>query len=298
MKLERIAYVAVMVICSAVTIPLAAPGQTPEPGDAPFVDGALFVRPPRPALLRQDAAQVAAPELPAMRVELPPTAIPANRLDEIRRRASDLNGDGIVDDADRTLLRKEFGPCPAGERCRNDLNGDGRVDDGDEKLLMEHLGRTCNVGEAQFEEVGYIQPAPANLLPPLPRQARADGSRAVKVELRSADAIGLRVQFKDVQLSGGLQVHVYDPAGTAVLGPHTAPRLAMDGTWWAPTIFRRHDRAGADGARRRGSPAPDADDQLGHVYVLHRPGGVPRRFPTGNGDELSQRRELLARLGR
>jgi hypothetical protein len=237
MKLERIAHVIVMAIFSGVTAPVAAPGQTPEPGEAPFVDGALFVRPPRPAVAGRDAAQLAAPDLPAMRVELPPTAIPASRLDEIRRRASDLNSDGIVDHADRTLLRQGFGPCPGGERCRSDLNGDGRVDDGDETLLMEHLGRICNVGEPQFEEVGYIQPAPANLLPPLPQQARADGSRAVRVELRSANAIGLRVQFKDVQPSGGPQVRVYDPAGTAVLGPHTAPRLAQDGTWWAPTLF-------------------------------------------------------------
>lgn len=229
----------VLLVASVVTgvASVVTSGQTPEAGEASFVDGAMFVRPPRRAVLRQNTVQLAAPDLPARQVELAPTVIPADRLDEIRRRASDLNGDGVVDDVDRAMLRQGFGPCPAGERCPNDLNADGRVDDADEKLLMEHLGRTCNMGVPQFEEVGYIQPAPANLLEPLPQRARADGSRAVRVELRSANAVGLRLQFKGFQPSGGLELRVYDPAGTTVLGPYSTPRLGEDGTWWGPTVF-------------------------------------------------------------
>ena len=50
----------------------------------------------------------------------------------------DLNGDGVVDDADVKWLEDHWGPCTPGSK--GDFNGDGTIDVSDIIILQQHLG--------------------------------------------------------------------------------------------------------------------------------------------------------------
>lgn len=87
------------------------------------------------------------------------------------------------------------------------------------------------------EQIGYVLPAPTGILASAPWQPVEAGGSVCRVELTSKGAKGLRVQLSGFSGANGLQLRVYEPGGTAVLGPYASPRLSSDNTWWTPTIF-------------------------------------------------------------
>lgn len=182
-------------------------------------------------------AQLAAPEIQPTKIELPPTVVPADVLDLAQRKASDLNRDGIVDQTDAALLTSKIGRCPAGSVCTADLNGDGEVSDLDSAILQRNLGTMLDTNVAHAERVGNVAAAPPALLPAMPNMPRGDGSRVMRLELRSQGARGLRLKFSDLNRSSGLELRFHDPVKGTVLGPYTSPSRLPDGTWWSPTIF-------------------------------------------------------------
>lgn len=56
-------------------------------------------------------------------------------------RRSDLNQDGMVDDADVTLFQQSTGPC---DLCGADVNGDGTVDATDIQIVQSSIGCTAS----------------------------------------------------------------------------------------------------------------------------------------------------------
>src|SRR5262245_35170851 len=170
------------------------------------IDSAVRTVAPR---LRTEPAQLTALDIDVLKIELPPTVVPPDVLDAAQRRASDLNGDGRVDQADAALLQKAFGPCAGRQPCPGDLDGDNVVNEADAAILNRHIGAVVSGHEAQAERVGNVFPAPPALIPALPQQARRDGSRAMRLELRSMNARGVRLQFRG--LASGMQLRIYDP---------------------------------------------------------------------------------------
>jgi Ca2+-binding EF-hand superfamily protein len=55
--------------------------------------------------------------------------------------AGDVNGDGIIDDAD--LLRVLFAFGQSGSSLPEDVNGDGMVDDADLLIVLFSFGSGC-----------------------------------------------------------------------------------------------------------------------------------------------------------
>ncbi len=57
-------------------------------------------------------------------------------IDRVVADPADLNGDGIVNGADLTILLAAWGPCPPKGACPADLNGDSVVDGADLTILL------------------------------------------------------------------------------------------------------------------------------------------------------------------
>ncbi len=53
---------------------------------------------------------------------------------------ADLNGDGVVDGADLTILLAAWGPCPTKGACNADLDGNGAIDGADLATLLAAWG--------------------------------------------------------------------------------------------------------------------------------------------------------------
>ncbi|MDG2030769.1 MAG: right-handed parallel beta-helix repeat-containing protein [Phycisphaerales bacterium] len=53
---------------------------------------------------------------------------------------ADINGDGVVDGADLTIVLGEWGPCPVPDDCPGDLTGDGLVDGADLTIVLGEWG--------------------------------------------------------------------------------------------------------------------------------------------------------------
>jgi hypothetical protein len=96
---------------------------------------------------------------------------------------------------------------------------------------------TATDNQVPPEQIGYVLPAPTGILASAPWQPVEAGGSVCRVELTSKGAKGLRVQLSGFFGTDGLQLRVYEPGGTAVLGPYSSPRLSSDKTWWTPTIF-------------------------------------------------------------
>ena len=89
--------------------------------------------------------------------------------------------------------------------------------------------------EGLLQMVGYHE-APTEDLFPAAFWTQVDGGHVLRGEFRSANAVGLRFKFRG-EFGNGLDLRVYDPAGTTVFGPFRDPIASADGTWWAPTIY-------------------------------------------------------------
>jgi hypothetical protein len=217
--------------------------------DAPFLDGADAVG---VFAIDEDHVErdLVAPHLAPVRIELPATVTPVEFLHRVAVRAADINSDGIVDANDVAAMLASFGPCPEGEPCPADLNRDGFVDEHDLQTLLERMAELDGADVPMPQpmdrlEVGYVLPAPANLLEQIvwqeidPAAAGERGAamkQVARIELHSPDAQALRVQMAGI-VASGVTVRVYDPAGPAVLGPYSTPRNADENGWWSPTIF-------------------------------------------------------------
>jgi len=237
----------------------------------PVVDGALRVVTPR------TATTLVAPEMVATPIQLSPTVVPADQVPKLQRLASDLNRDGVIDELDLALLMNAVGPCPGGVACQGDLNADGVVDEHDLEAIMANIGLPAK-DASQFEVVGTVLPAPAGLVPLLPAPALANGSRVLKLELTSANAMGLRVHLSHFTPSSGLELRVYDTVTKKVLGPYTAPHLGEDGKWWSPTIFG--NTIGLEFTLPAGRPAPARMPEIDDVGYLFCD-GTQCTFPPG-----------------
>jgi hypothetical protein len=78
-------------------------------------------------------------------------------LKEEFRKMGDVNGDGIIDDKDLSLLQAAFGSTPGmpnwNPKC--DLNGDGKVDGKDLAIASMNYGLTF---EEWLKTKGYSKP--------------------------------------------------------------------------------------------------------------------------------------------
>ena len=83
--------------------------------------------------------------------------------------------------------------------------------------------------------VGYIIDAPPNLIAGA-RWERLAAMRGwvCRLELRSANAVGLRLQFRG-RLDSGITIQIYHPDGSVVLPVRAYPD--EEGYWWAPTLW-------------------------------------------------------------
>jgi hypothetical protein len=165
--------------------------------------------------------------------------VPPDKLKDVQLRASDLNGDGVVDGTDIAGVIAAFGQCSPDQPCPADITGDGTVGQADLAIVAGNMGAADPAagGLAPYKlEIGYVSNAPANLLKDVPRIDLPGGGWTMRLELHSPQAKGLRVQLADLATSG-LELRVYDPDGSTVLGPFVRPRVSEDGTWWTPTIF-------------------------------------------------------------
>jgi PEP-CTERM motif len=72
---------------------------------------------------------------------------------------ADLNGDGIVNDADLAIWRARFGQMGLG-----DVNGDGIVDAADYTIIRDHFGLSMGAGAGSGAAAGGAVPEPASLM--------------------------------------------------------------------------------------------------------------------------------------
>ena len=71
--------------------------------------------------------------------------------DDPAQARADLNGNGHVCDGDLLMLADHWGPCTS---CPADLNGDGQVTADDRQLLEAAYGRPCGGNLGRFGSVG------------------------------------------------------------------------------------------------------------------------------------------------
>lgn len=137
----------------------------------------------------------------------------------------------------------------------------------------------ANVGLC--DEVGYIAQAPQNVVA-APRAAQwvetAAGQHLSRIELSSANAVGLRVQLTDI---GDMELRVYDPATFVGFGPYISPTLAADGTWWSTVIFG--DSIGLEFTVPAGLPIPPVLPDLTAIAYLYRGLGAGAGEVAGGG---------------
>ena len=83
--------------------------------------------------------------------------------------------------------------------------------------------------------VGYTIDAPPNLIAQAKWQRLANlGGWVCRLELRSTNAVGLRLQFQG-RLDSGITIQIYHPNGSVVLPVRAYPD--EEGYWWAPTLW-------------------------------------------------------------
>jgi lysyl endopeptidase len=85
-------------------------------------------------------------------------------------------------------------------------------------------------------QIGYVLPAPPDILETTQWQPALDGGSVIKVELSSLNAEGLRVQIAGL-VGSGLEVRPYAPGSGAVIGSYTAVNDADADGWWSPMVF-------------------------------------------------------------
>ena len=84
-------------------------------------------------------------------------------------------------------------------------------------------------------EVGYTIDAPPNLIAQAKwERLAALGGWVCHLELRSENAVGLRLQFRG-RLDSGITIQIYHPDGSVVLPVRAYPD--EEGYWWAPTLW-------------------------------------------------------------
>lgn len=105
------------------------------------------------------------------------------------------------------------------------------------------------------QQIGYVLPVDHPMLASVPWAQLPDGGAVLRVELRSPDALGLRVQLSDASGWNGMELRVYEPGGLTVLGPYSSPHLLREKSWWTPTIFG--DTIGLEFYLPPGAPLPD-----------------------------------------
>src|SRR5262245_3637764 len=215
-------------------------------------------------------ATLIAPERPAIHVTLPATDRPAAHAQAAQVARCDLNHDRTIDGADLALLLGSTGECAGGpQKCPADLNGDGIVDQADVAILSNEMGRAVPTESGPGSTktpVGYVQPAPVNLLAGVPIDHQVDGSWLARVELKSCNAKGLRVKILGLKQSGA-QLRIYDPVSGAARGPYTATELDDDGAWWSPPLFG--DTIGLEFIFEPEAPQPVTLPFITHIAYIY-----------------------------
>jgi len=126
-----------------------------------------------------------------------------------------------------------------------------------------------------FDEAGYIEAAPPDILVFAPWSQSKEGGHVCRVELRSADAQALRLQLKGAFGADGLELRVYDPATRSAFGPYSSPRLTEDETWWTTIIFG--EAIGLEFHQPPGAEFPPHMPVITHIayyYEGPRSGGI------------------------
>lgn len=88
-------------------------------------------------------------------------------------------------------------------------------------------------------KIGYVEDAQEHILESIPWQEVPGIGHVQRVEFHSSNAGGLRLQLGRLRFAEGAQIRLYDPKGSAVLGPFTLPLPYPESAeeWWTPTIF-------------------------------------------------------------
>lgn len=235
-RLNSLHHVAVPAFAGVLTLSISAFAASSN--DEPSMDGLAA---PTARHTPQLATTLQKPQQIPQRLQLPETRMPEKERRKMSIRLADLDHDGEVSAADLLLLMDHLGDCPHGEMCP-DLNGDGVIDGDDVSLMLELFGEHLPRGEQSLKvKIGYVEPAPFDVQAPLARQPLGDPNagpvrEVSRVELASAGAGGLRVEIEGMREADAVEVRVYDPAGATVLGPYYADRADEGGRWWTPTI--------------------------------------------------------------
>lgn len=117
------------------------------------------------------------------------------------------------------------------------------------------------------QRIGYVLPTDHPMLASVPWAQLPDGSTVLRVELHSPGAFGLRLQLAHAFGSSGLELRLYEPGGTAVLGPYLSPDLQPDKTWWTPTVFG--DTIGLEFYLPPGAVLPDPLPEITNVAYIN-----------------------------
>ncbi len=166
----------------------------------------------------------------------------------------DVNGDGVVDDADLLAVQFALGQqCPQG--CPEDLNRDGQVDDGDLMIVLFNFGQSA--GEVSW---GYQYDVWGNLMV-------ASSSQAGVVLNAIYDSLGRRVGLQGVRSGVPFEVWRLYEDDTLLAEVDSQGRVVAEYVWGPLGPMARLDYSGS------GVSCYYVLDALGHVRVLLSSGG-------------------------
>ncbi|CUU37847.1 RHS repeat-associated core domain-containing protein [Armatimonadetes bacterium DC] len=166
----------------------------------------------------------------------------------------DVNGDGVVDDADLVAVQFAFGQqCPQG--CPEDLNRDGQVDDEDLMIVLFNFGQSA--GEVSW---GYRYDVWGNLVV-------ASSSQAGVVLNAIYDSLGRRVGLQGVRSGVPFEVWRLYEGDTLLAEVDGQGRVVAEYVWGPLGPIARLDYSGS------GVSCYYVLDALGHVRVLLSSGG-------------------------
>jgi Ca2+-binding EF-hand superfamily protein len=107
--------------------------------------------------------------------EDPGKAAQARRAELIKKY--DKNGDGVLDETEKTAMREELRKKREEERLKKyDKNGDGKLDDAEKEAMREDMKKRAEGARKRAEEKGKAAPhapaAPATPPPPAPPEKK------------------------------------------------------------------------------------------------------------------------------
>ena len=129
----------------------------------------------------------------------------------------DLNGDGVVDDADSQWLQDHWGACVPGSK--GDFNGDGTIDLSDMMILQSHYG-PCPNGEMETKTTSLTE-----------------GNHNVQIQLTGYETFTAVINVSSTAVS------CVSVAGGGACGGSGLPRLEASG--WTVTAYLKTGTSGA-----------------------------------------------------